>query len=859
MKKLLKYTIVLIGLLVIALIVTPFLFKDKIKNSVTNIINNNFDAKIDFENINFSLIKNFPHASISITNLSVINKAPFEGDTLVYAGTITAKTSLKELFKSSDNPIYIEEFSIKNALSNIIFNEKGVSNLSITTKNNENNNRSKETNKEGNLALSIQKYELENVRITYLDESTKTKLTLDKINHKGQGDFTNKFLDLNTYTSAIASLDFNGINYMNSANLLLDAVINLDFENNKFSFKENIAHINDFPLKFDGFMQLNKLGQRYDITFSTPSSSFDSALKLIPSAYIASTKDVKTSGEFSLNGWIRGIYSNNKIPLFNIEILSNNASIKYPELPKYIQNISIDAKIINQTGEIKDTYLNVSKFSFKIDDDVFSTKAKISDITKNILVNANIEGSVNLANISSAYPINLEQKLSGTIKANTEIKLDINSIKHKKYENIKVKGLLNLTDFIYKSEEFFEPFVISYMDLKFNPSYIQMSKLDAKIGNSHFQINGNIDDLYGFLFKKQTLKGKFNLKSDNIKISDLVTTNKPDKTAGKTNTTNATEKAKIPDFLDCTINVNAKNVVYDDLNLENVLGNIIIKDETLRIQNLKTDVFEGKIGINGNVSTKTEKSIFNVDLDLKNLDIHQSFSQLKILEKIAPISNAITGKISSKIKVSGNLHDKELTPDLSSINGSLLGELHNAKVDRSKSKLLSNLDNNLDFINLDNLNLNKLKVDLSFENGKVNIKPMYINYQDIKIKISGYHNFDETMDYDATFNIPVKYLSKDIESLNVDKNEIDKIIISISAKITGNFSSPIIKTDINKALNDVYKQILNNKKNDIIGNILKNTKSNNIENSNKNSENNTVNEVKDLAKEALNSIFGRKK
>jgi len=860
MKKIFKYTTIFICIIFTILTIIPFLFKDKIKDNVISIINDNLNAKVNFKGIDFSILRNFPHASISITDISVVNKAPFEGDTLVYAGRIDAKMSIKEIFKSSDKPMNIEGFSIKKALINIIFDENGLSNYDIALKNEKKSDISEKPEDKSNLKLSIQKYELENVRISYTDKSSKTKLVLDKINHKGTGDFTNNILDLHTHTSAFTSLDINGVNYMKSVNFLLDAVLNLDLENYKFSFKENIAHINNLPLKFDGFMQLNGEEQEYDINFNTTSSSFANALGLIPSAYSGNMKNINTSGEFSLKGWVKGILSDNKIPQFNIEMLSNKASVKYPNLPKSIQNISIDAKIINSTGEIKDTYLNLDKLSFKIDNDVFKIKAKAKDLTENILINANIDGIMNLANLSNAYPISLDQKLTGTIRINTELNMDMKSIEQKKYENIKAKGLLNLSNFTYETEELSKPLEISVMNLKFNPSHVDLDKFRADIGDSDLELHGILDNFYGFLFKKQVLKGEFDLKSNNIRISDLLTENS-ESNQEKTNNTDeikAEKKANIPDFLDCTININAKKVIYDNLNLENVSGKLTIKDKTLDIENLKTDIFEGNIKVNGNVSTKPQKPTFNVNLDLKRIDIYQSFTQLKMLGKIAPIAGTVAGKISSKIKVSGNLHDEDLTPDLSSISGNLFGELSDTKVDKSKSKLLSNLDNNLDFIDLDKLNLDELKADLSFENGKVYIKPMDINYQDINIKLSGSHGFDEIINYNTTLNVPAKYFGRDIEKLFAiaDENEINKTIIPISAKITGNFSSPIIQTDINKVLENLYKQLINKKKNDFLENIIEKNKPNESEGK---KHENPVNEIKDLAKDALNNIFSRKK
>ena len=72
---------------------------------------------------------------------------------------------------------------------------------------------------------------------------------------------------------------------------------------------------------------------------------------------------------------------------------------------------------------------------------------------------------------------------------------------------------------------------------------------------------------------------------------------------------------------------------------------------------------------------KEKISKFNMDLGLNGVDISQTFTQLDIMKKIAPIAGVINGKLNSKIKLSGNLKDKEMTPDLKSITGDLKGQL----------------------------------------------------------------------------------------------------------------------------------------------------------------------------------------
>ena len=172
-------------------------------------------------------------------------------------------------------------------------------------------------------------------------------MILDSLNHSGTGDFAASKLDLVTKSTAKVSLFMDKINYMNQVPITLDAVLGIDLDKSKYTFKENKALINQLPLEFDGFIQLVENGQEYDLKFKTPTSSFQNFLGLIPSAYAGNLKDVKTTGDFTVAGFAKGIYSDKTVPKFNLAIASNNASFQYPNLPKSVQNIVIDTKIIN--------------------------------------------------------------------------------------------------------------------------------------------------------------------------------------------------------------------------------------------------------------------------------------------------------------------------------------------------------------------------------------------------------------------------------------------------------------------------------------------------------------------------------
>jgi hypothetical protein len=818
-KKILITVGIVLVLLIGTLFAAPYLFKDQIKAKIAQAINEKVDAKVSFADADLSLFKNFPNANVTIEKLVIINKAPFEGDTLVSLDELNLKMSIKELFKGEKETMNIDGITSKNGLINIIFNKDGLANYDIALK----DDKTKDDGKSKPLSLKIQNYKIENFQFRYSDEKSKIKMVIDSLNHEGTGDFAAQKLDLDTKSTAKIVLSMDKVNYMKNVSISLDAVLGIDLKNSKYTFKQNKALINQLPIELDGFIQMVEGGQEYDLKFKTPTSSFKNFLGLIPAAYSSSLENVKTTGDFTVVGFAKGLYSDTTVPKFNIKIASNNASFQYPNLPKSVRNIVIDTKIINETGILNDTYINLDKLSFAIDQDVFNAKANIRNITQNAIVDAALKGTINLANVSKAYPIKLSKPLSGILKADVTTKFDMQSVEKSQYQNINNAGTMSLSGFKYADENG-KTMTISNALVQFNPSQVHLKQFNATTGKSDLSVTGVLENFYGFMFRNQELKGNFNMTSNQLAVSDFMTTGEPSKTGSSNSeqakqTTKKAEAMKIPAFLNCTLTAKANTVLYDNLVMKDVSGKLIVKDEKVTLQNVKSSIFGGTIGVNGAVSTKGKVPVFNMDLNLKQVDIAQSFTQLDMLKKIAPIAGIINGKINSTMKFNGNLDAVELTPDLNSLTGDLLGQLLSTTVSAQNSTLLNALGSNLKFIDMSKINLNDLKAAVTFENGKVNVKPFDIKYKDIKATIGGTHGFDQSMNYNLKFDVPAKYLGTEANALiaklsPADAAKLDNI--PINALLTGSFGNPKISTDMKGAVTNLTNQLAQQQKEKLV-------------------------------------------
>lgn len=786
----------------VLLLLLPFVFQSKIKEIVQGYINESVNAHVSFSDVGLSFLQSFPRAHVYVDDLTITNFEPFKDEVFATVKSISFTMSINELFKNAaDDPVVVNAIHVDEALLTLKTDKFGNNNYDITKE----ADTEETSNETSGFTFSIEDYNINNSAITYIDQKSKTTMHISELNHEGKGVFSAQSSELDTKSEAHVSFTIDSTSYLANNSIKLDALIDLDLANSKYTFKENKGFINKLPLEFDGFVQQTETGQNIEITFNNPGSSFKDFLAIIPEQYSKNVDDVETSGNLKFRGRIHGESTDSIIPKFSINIASQNASFKYPDLPKRVENILINSTIQNNTGNIEDTYIN-SVLNFTIDRDVFESEIKLKNITENMLVNARVNGVLDLSNITKVYPIELENALSGILKGNIETSFDMKAIETNAYERIKNYGSVSISDFVFSSEDIVNPIHISEANMTLNRGSVALNDFTAKTGGSDLQATGAIKNLLGFLLSDNTLQGEFNVNSSLFKVDDFMTEGE---TASDNKTTGEEESLKIPAFLDCTIMANAKTVVYDNLNLKDVTGVLLIKDQEVIIKDMSSHLFDGTLAINGKVSTKNEVPTFNLSLGADGFDISKSFKDLELLQNLAPVAKLFQGKLNTTIDLEGRL-DKEFSPDLSSISGGALAELLTTKINANQGELFTQLEDNLSFIDFDKLDLKDVKTKLEFAQGQVSVKPFQLNYEDITIDVSGSHSFDKTLSYDAVFNVPAKYLGSDINRLigKIDSEEAKNISIPVMANIGGTYTSPSVKTDLTSGISNLTKQLI---------------------------------------------------
>ncbi|HSI71232.1 MAG TPA: AsmA-like C-terminal region-containing protein [Gillisia sp.] len=822
MKKALKITGIVLLVLLIMLIAAPFIFESQLKDMVKKTINDNVNATVEFSDLDLSLFRSFPQATLVLSDVSVINHAPFEGDTLAIGEEILLEMSIKELFKSAEKPKRVDQLILNKAFVNIKVDSLGNANYDIAK---EDTSAATDTTALG-FSLDLKHYEINNSRLRYIDEGQKLSLLLEDLNHEGTGDFSMAESELDTHSSAYVTMDYDGTNYLRRNRVALDAVLHMDLEKMRYTFLENEATINQLPLTFDGWVQVNEDNNEVDITFKTPSSSFKNFLAVIPEEYAKDIENVDTSGDFVVNGMMRGLIDDTYIPQMDIRITSSNASFKYPELPKSVQDINLDLRILNATGLADDTYLTFDNVTFSIDGDTFATNGSVRNLTGNMLVDMALKGTINLAHLEQAYPLELEQDLNGILTVDVTTNFDMNSIEQERYENVNSSGTANIRDFRYSSPEIPNELRVANANLIFDQGNVRVPELNLTTGQTDLKASGNIQNFMGFMFKDQNLKGSFQVNSNTFSVNDFMvadTSTEAKTPAGETpagRTTGSTptgnEAVKIPSFLDADLNFTVNRVLYDDLVLQNAKGTLLVKDETATLQNITANIFGGTIGLNGVVSTKGAVPTFQMNLDLKSMDIAQTFNGLDLLQGLAPIASALDGRLQTQVNLKGNLNNN-LTPLLNTIAGDALAEILTAEVHPERLALIARLDEQLGFVNLRDINLDNLKGRVTFNDGAVQVQPFDFDIKGIKVNVSGGHGFDMNMNYNLTLDVPARLLGSQIGSAlgRLSGDDLRDMNVELPIGLRGQFQNPQININMEQAVSNLTQRIVAKQKDNL--------------------------------------------
>lgn len=780
MKKFAKITgIVLAGLLAV-LIIVPVAFQGKIKEIVITEGNKLLNAEFGFDDLDISLLRDFPKASVGLEGFWLKGVDEFAGDTLISVGNLEVAVNVMSIFGNSG--FDVTKVAVEDTYVKAIVLEDGRPNWDVMKATAE---EEEEDTTASSFRIQLQRVVVDNLNIIYDDRQGGMYADIANFNIRCSGDMAadNALLKLK---AAIDALTFrmDGVPLLSKVRMRADLDVDADFVNGRYTLKENTLALNAIQATVDGWAALPADGPMdMDIKLNTSDISFKEILSLIPAIYAKDFEGLKADGSVSLHAYAKGqLVGDSIVPQFEAALKVSDGSFRYPALPTGVDNIEVMAKVCNPGGDIDLTEVDVERFSISVLNNPFAITAKVRTPISDPDLALTAKGVLDLGEVKNVYPLE-GMTLDGRVRADMSLAGRMSYLEKEQYERFAANGSIALNNMQLELEGI-PAVTIEKSTFTFTPQYLNLSETTVMVGDNDVTADCRFENYLAFALRGSTLKGKLNIRSRHMNLNDFMTeTDDVEEPAGEVAESDGESAAAgvlvVPENIDFNMQVDMDEILFNQLAIKNLNGKLVVKDGTADMSNLSMNAMGGSVVMNGAYSTAQNPMEPELDATfaLNGLSFAQAFKELVMIQQMAPIFEKLNGNFSGKIAVDTKL-DSLMAPQLNTLTAS--GSLSTKNLSLANVEVFNKIAEATQREALKDITVKDLNVDFTIQDGRVATKPFDIKMGGTTLSLNGSTGLDQTIDYTGTLKLSDAGASG---------------ISSIPLKIGGKFSAPKITID----------------------------------------------------------------
>ena len=788
-KKTMKIAGITLGVILLLLLILPFAFQGKLAKLVKEEGNKMLNAQFDFRTLNISLLRNFPSASVSLEDFWLKGTGPFENDTLIQAGELTAAVNLFSLF--GDGGYDISRIIVKDTRVHAIVLEDGRPNWDVMKPSPDAETPEDETAQE-TFRIKLQKLSVDNLSVVYDDRQGGVFADLSRLEADCSGDFGSDrtVVDLKMETPSLTCRT-GGIPLLNKVSLEADMDVDADLAGGKFTLRENMLRLNAIQLNLDGWLAQTKQGMDMDLRLNTNEVGFKELLSLIPAIYAKDFQDLKTDGKVTLNAFARGsIEGNTKVPQFEVNLDVKDAMFRYPSLPAGVEKINISALVRNAGGPLDATEISVAPFDFVLADNPFSLNATVKTPVSDPDFHLTARGKLDLGKVKEVYPLD-DMQLNGLVQADLELGGRLSMVEKEQFEQMQAKGSLRLNQMKLVLKDM-PPVDIQQSVFTFSPRYLQLSETTVNIGKNDLTLDSRFENYLGYALKGSTLKGTLNVSSNHLNLNDFMSADTTATVAEVPADTVAMGVIRVPENIDFQMQAAFRELLFDKMTLTDGKGTLLVRNGTVDMRNLSFNTMGGSVTMNGAYAAPQNKQPeLNAAFNMRNISFAQAYQDLGLVQQLAPIFAGLKGNFSGNLQIDTPL-DATMSPVMSAVQGK--GALSTKDLSLSGVKFIDQVADIVKKPSLKEIKVKDLNIDFEIKDGRVTTKPFDLKLGDYNMNMSGSTGLDQTIDYTGKITMPADGIASKLGTVDMT--------------IGGTFTSPKVGIDMASLARNAAEQAL---------------------------------------------------
>lgn len=807
MKRFLKITATVVAVVLVVAIVTPLLLRGKIGDIVKREANAMLAARLDFEKLDISLLRNFPNASLNLKGLTLVGTDRFEGDTIVAARRITVVVNLMSLV--GDEGFEVRKIILASPALHAHKLADGAVNWDVMKPSEPADTTAAEEAAPSSFRLSVRDFRLTDAVIRYEDDSTGMELRTAPLSLRLSGDMSAESTQLDLDLLA-GGVDFTqgGVPLLHDAELALDAEIDADLAEGRFTFSRNTLRLNAIEMRLDGWVQQVGDALAMDVSAGCSEVRFKDLLSLIPAFYKHEFRSLAASGELSMELWARGQMHGAQLPAFELKTEVHNGSFQYSSLPKAVTDINIAAKVSNAGGELDKTEVEISEFGLKMAGNSLSATGYATNLMSDPTFRATLSGRVDLGAIREVYPLEKGIDLAGRIAASMKLSGRMSDVESGRYERISASGSLVVEQLGLHVQQLPEVF-IRRAAATISPQAMTLGEFGVTVGGSDLSATGQLTGYLGYLMRGEQLAGRLYVKSDLLDLNEIRAAVPADAEAESADAEKPAEEAAVapaqaivvPKNLNLSLNAELKKVLFEKMVITDIAGEMSVAGGTLSLDRLGLQLFGGKASASGRYSTAADPAHPTLSLaaSIAKASFPRTFEEIEAVRQLAPIFEKASGDYSLSIDMRTTL-DAAMSPDLMSLTAQ--GEISSENVSVEGVEVFDKLADLLKNDKLRRIEARDLKIRFSIKDGRVTTEPFDLKMGDVNVNMSGTTGLDRTIDYTAKVTLPAG---------------VGGVLGAVNVGIGGTFTSPKITLGVQETVEQVVSNVVSEQIDNLTG------------------------------------------
>ncbi len=736
MKKLKIISIVLgifIALLVAVGVIFSTIYEDKVKAYIIKQVNNSINTKIDVKEVEFSVFKKFPYASLEFKQVT--------------AEEVTKKAKKETLFSAQSVYLQFNIFDIlnENYLIKKIHVEDGMINAKIDKYGNDNYHFWKESkaDNEEQLSLELENLTFQSVNFYVLNEYKNIDMDIEIVGISLSGNFSKDKFTLDTEARLMVNqINENGQPLLKSKKVFINTSLAVNQITQLYHIEKGEISLQDLKFNLAGNITNKDIGVDLDIHSTGNNLKIEELFSLFPPQQKEALAAYKSEGIITYASTIKGELSLKKSPSFNAEFSIKNGKVTERSSDKSFTNLNVSGNFSNgEKNNSNSSKLVLNELTANFGAGTISGNYIITDFDNPYIV-FNTNATLDLETAKGFFKWDSLEVANGTLKLELTYSgyvKELNNIKASELRKLNAVGTAKLIGANLKVVGQEKSFKNINGSFKFNNNDVFIDTLKFNTNNSFFELDGKFKNLLAYLFVEgEHLAVKTNIHSSKLVLDEFLASSKEDSKDGS-------YTLRLPANISLDFNAIVDTFQFRKFSATNFRGHINLDDRVLTATDVSFNSMRGTVKGNVAIDDSDDKEILITSkVNISEIDVYQLFYQFEDFGQTYIKSENLKGTATTTVEFA-SVWDKQLKVNKDKIY--VLADLNISNGELIDYKPILAMSKFIEVEELERIKFKTLSTKIEINNQTISLPVTDIKSSAIDLTISGTHTFNNVIDY----------------------------------------------------------------------------------------------------------------